>query len=135
MTTLGVSATGPLAPEEVWERYARPAEWQTWAPQIRGVDIGVDRLAGGETGRVHGPLGLTVDVTIDSWDDDARVWSWTVRPRTPFGAGLPLTRMTLAHGVEAEGAGSRTWLRVTGFAPVVATYLPVARLALHRLVH
>jgi hypothetical protein len=33
-----------------------------------------------------------------------------------------------------EGAGSRTWLRVTGFAPVVATYLPVARLALHRLV-
>jgi hypothetical protein len=139
MTTLGVSATGPLAPEEVWERYARPALWQTWAPQIHavdiGMDIGLDRLAGGETGCVHGPLGLTVDVTIDSWDDDARVWSWTVRPRAPFGARLPLTRMTLAHGVEAEGAGSRTWLRVTGFAPVVATYLPVARLALHRLVH
>jgi hypothetical protein len=99
------------------------------------VDIGVDRLSGGETGRVHGPLGLSVDFTVDAWDDDERIWSWTVHPHAPLVSGLPLTGMVLTHGVEAEGPGSRTWLRATGFAPVVAAYLPVARLALHRLVH
>jgi hypothetical protein len=134
MTTLGVSASGPLAPEEVWERYARPALWQTWAPQIRHVDVGVERLAGGETGRVHGPLGLAVDFTVDAWDDDAREWSWSVRPRPPVVGGLPAPRLRLVHGVVAEGSGSRTWLRVTGFAPIVAAYLPVAGLALRRLV-
>ncbi|MDX6359160.1 MAG: hypothetical protein QOH37_2214 [Nocardioidaceae bacterium] len=135
MTTLGVSASGPLAPDEVWERYARPALWQTWAPQIRRVAVGVDRLAGGETGRVHGPLGVAVDFTVLDWDDDERVWSWVVRPRPPLGRSLPLGRLTMTHGVAPEGSGSRTWLRVTGFAPLVASYLPVARLALHRLVH
>ena len=134
MTTIGVSASGPLDADEVWERYARPALWQTWAPQIRSVEVGVERLAGGETGRVHGPLGLAVDFTVDSWDDDAREWSWSVRPRAPVVRGLPGTRIRLVHGVVADGSGSRTWLRVTGFAPIVAAYLPVARLALHRLV-
>ena len=135
MATLGTSVTGPLLPDEVWERYARPALWATWAPQIRSVDVGVERLAGGETGRVHGPLGLAVDFRVTTWDDDARAWSWLVQPRAPLAGGSMLTRMRLAHGVVADGSGSRTWLRVTGFAPVVAAYLPVARLALHRLVH
>jgi hypothetical protein len=27
--------TGPLPPERVWERYAAPARWSGWAPQIR----------------------------------------------------------------------------------------------------
>jgi hypothetical protein len=62
------------------------------------------------------------------------LWSWVVRPLPPLGRGLALGQLTMAHGVAAAGSGSRTWLRVTGFAPLVASYLPVARLALHRLV-
>jgi Polyketide cyclase / dehydrase and lipid transport len=134
MTTLEVSASGPLAPDEAWERYARPGLWHTWAPQVRGVDVAVERLTGGETGRVHGPLGLAVDFRVETWDDDAREWSWVVRPRPRLGGRLPLTRLRMTHGVAPAGSGSRTWLRVTGFAPLVASYLPVARVALHRLV-
>ena len=135
MATLGVSVAGPLAPDLVWERYAQPRLWHTWAPQIRRVDVGVERLAGGETGRVHGPLGLAVDFRVVTWNDEERVWSWAVQPQLPLARGPALTRMRLTHGVVPEGSGSRTWLRATGFAPLVATYLPVARLALYRLVH
>ena len=135
MTTLGVSASGPLTPEVVWERYARPDLWRTWSPQIRGVDVANDRLSGGETGRVHGPLGVSVDFTVDRWEEDERVWSWTVRPHGSPLSGVRRARMTLLHTVEPDGKGSTTTLVATGFAPLVAAYLPVARLALHRLVH
>lgn len=134
MPTLGVSASGPLPPDEVWERYARPALWSTWAPQIQRVDVATERLTGGERGRVHGPLGLTVDFTIDTWDEAERRWSWTVRPRLALGAVAPTPRLKLTHVVEARGDGSRTSLLVSGFTPLVVAYLPVARLALHRLV-
>ena len=132
---LGVSASGPLSPDVVWERYARPAVWPTWSPQIRRVDVTAERLSGGETGRVHGPLGLSVDFTVDSWHEDERTWSWTVRPHSSPLSGLPRARMTLLHTVQPEGTGSCTTLVAAGFAPLVAAYLPVARLALHRLVH
>ncbi|WP_151081727.1 SRPBCC family protein [Nocardioides cynanchi] len=134
MTTLGVSASGPLPPDEAWERYARPGLWHTWAPQIRSVEVGVERLSGGETGRVHGPLGVAVDFRVVAWSEDTREWSWVVQPQPPLVRGLRVARLRMTHGVAAQGSGSRTWLRVTGFAPLVASYLPVARLALHRLV-
>ena len=41
--------------------------------------------------------------------------------------------MTLA--VRDTEAGTLTWLRLTGPLPLVMAYAPVARLALHRLVH
>jgi hypothetical protein len=56
-----------------------------------------------------------------------RFWSWSA---TAVGVEL-----MLAHTVESVAAGTRTGLTIEGFAPVVAVYLPVARLALHRLVH
>ena len=43
-------------------------------------------------------------------------------------------RLSLWHGVEPDPAGTATWLRVHGPAVVVAGYLPMARMALHRLV-
>lgn len=135
MTTLGASASGPLSADEVWERYARPSLWSTWAPQIRRVEVDADRLSGGERGQVHGPLGLSVDFVVDVWDDDARRWTWTVTPRLPRPRGVPVPTLRLEHGVEAAGEGSRTWLRVSGPALVVVPYLAPARLALHRLVH
>jgi len=38
VTTLTLHATGPLPPAEVWERYAVPARWPEWSPQITGVE-------------------------------------------------------------------------------------------------
>ena len=77
MTTLYLAATGPRAADEVWERYAQPALWSTWAPQIRRVEVGVERLSGGESGRVLGPLGFSVDFEVESWDEAARHWAWS----------------------------------------------------------
>ena len=128
---LGTSARGPLPPDEVWERYARPDLWSSWAPQIRGVDA-PDRLARGATGRVYALFGVRADFVVDTWDDVAREWSWTARIRLPLGAPGPTLR--LEHGVQTDGSGSRAWLRVAGRAPVVAAYVGPARLALERLV-
>jgi hypothetical protein len=115
---------------EVWERYVRPDLWSSWSPQIQRVEIEVDRLVAGAAGRVVGPLGVYVDFTIDALDEAAREWSWSVRPGL-----LARPTLRLAHGVLARDGGSETWLRVSGPLPVVLGYLPVARLALHRLVH
>jgi hypothetical protein len=128
---LGTSARGRTSPDEAWERYARPALWPGWAPQIRAVE-GPDRLAAGERGRVHGLLGVEADFVVDSWDDHTRTWSWTVVGRLPYGVRGPT--LHLVHGVEPAGAGSRAWLRVRGPSPWVVAYLGPARLALHRLV-
>ena len=135
MTTLYLAATGPRPADEVWERYAQPGLWSTWAPQIRRVDVDVARLGGGEAGRVHGILGLSADFEVDSWDETARHWSWTVRPRAALLPVVPMPRLHLGHGVRATEAGTLTWLRLTGPAALVVPYAPLARLALHRLVH
>ena len=119
-------ATGPVPAAEVWQRYAVPARWPAWAPQIRRVDTSAARIAPGATGYVSGPLGLRVAFTITDVDEARRTWAWDVR--------LGPVRLHLRHGVEVHPAGSATWLTVRGPALVVAGYLPVARIALHRLV-
>jgi len=127
VTTLTLHASGPLDPAEVWERYAVPARWPQWAPQITAVTASAPRIAAGVSGRVHGPLGLRVPFVITAVDEHRRTWAWRVR--------IGPVRLQLRHGVELHPSGSATWLRVRGPAPVVAAYLPVARLALHRLLH
>jgi hypothetical protein len=122
-----MSASGPVSAAEVWERYAVPGRWSGWAPQIAGVAASADRIAPGVTGTVRGPLGMRVAFTVRDVDEAARTWTWGVR--------LGPVRLELDHGVTERPGGSVTWLRVRGPAPVVAAYLPVARLALHRLVH
>lgn len=126
-----VRATGPLPAAEAWERYAVPARWTGWAPQIRGVDCAAARIAPGVTGRVRGPLGVAVTFVVTAVDELRRTWSWTVT----FGSGrCGPVRLHLRHGVEPDPAGCATWLALRGPAPAVAAYLPVARLALGRLV-
>jgi hypothetical protein len=127
MVAVTVHATGPLAPDEAWERYAQPALWSSWAPQISRVESSTERLAVGAAGRVYAPLGVYVSFVVDAYDEVQRQWSWTAR-RGPL-------KLHLTHGVEARGAhGSATWLRVRGPLPIVLGYLPLARLALGRLV-
>src|ERR1700761_4542586 len=76
--TLRVSARGSVAPGVAWERYADPARWPRWAPQIRRVETAGDRIGPGLRGRVVGPLGVAVSFVIDDVDEVARTWSWSV---------------------------------------------------------
>jgi hypothetical protein len=127
MTGLTLHATGPEAPAEVWERYAVPARWPEWAPQITGVDVPGPRLVAGVAGRVRGPVGMALPFVVDAVDEAARQWSWTV--------SLGPVRLHLLHWVaEGPDGGSTTGLRMTGPAPVVIGYAPLARLAIGRLV-
>ena len=122
----GLGVVGPLAETDVWERYAVPARWSEWAPQIRAVDTAAGRIAPGVRGRVRGPLGVTVSFLVTAVDEQQRTWSWDVR--------LGLVRMHLQHGVASHPRGTATWLNLTGPAPAVLAYLPVAYAALRRLV-
>lgn len=126
MTIMTLTATGRADPDTAWERYAVPATWPQWAPQITGVDASTERLQQGTTGRVHGPLGVSADFVVDAVDEPGRTWTWTVRR-------WPLT-LRLTHGVRRRPGGSMTSLTVEGPLPVVVLYAPLARLALGRLV-
>ncbi|MGY1640281.1 SRPBCC family protein [Geodermatophilus sp. SYSU D00703] len=127
MTVLTLHATGSAPPAEVWERYAVPARWPEWAPQITGVELPVPRLAAGVHGRVRGPVGVMLPFTVDAVDEPARQWAWTVF--------LGPVRLHLLHWVaEGPDGGSTTGLRIDGPAPLVLGYAPLARLAMGRLV-
>lgn len=127
---LTISAAGPAEPDVVWDRYIRPVCWAEWSPQIRSVDYPDDTLGPGGTGVVHGPCGVAVTFDILDVDTEKRCWSWRVR--------LPGSTLQLAHEVgPADGAGTtatRTVLHITGPAPIVLGYAPIARFALGRLV-
>ncbi len=128
-----ISMRGPRPPDEVWDRYVRPARWPEWSPQIRGVEYAHERLAPGTGGVVRGPLRLPVPfqvLAVDGDDPARRAWRWR--------AGLLGVHVELEHVVEpapSPRGGSLTRLVVSGPAPVAVPYLPLARLALHRLVH
>ena len=79
MAIVTLSAAGRRSPDDAWERYADISRWREWAPQITRVEASEDRLAYGVTGRVHGPLGVSVDFVVDQVDERARRWSWAVR--------------------------------------------------------
>lgn len=126
MTAVTLHATGSATPEIAWERYAQPAQWPAWAPQITGVDASADRIAAGVTGTVHGPLGVCANFRIHEVEEEARRWTWTVKRG-------PLT-VRLQHGVTVAGDGSATWLIVDAPLPVAVAYAPLAWLAMRRLV-
>lgn len=122
-----LAVTGPAPPDLVWARYVRPTQWPGWSPQIRSVDYPDAELAPGTAGVVRGPCALAVPFEILTVDPANRCWTWRVHPPA-------VGELTLGHGVEPAGAGTRTTLDVTGPALVVRAYLPVALLALRRLV-
>ena len=127
MTTLTLHATGPVVPAEAWDRYRHPARWSSWAPQITGVDTDADVIAQGVTGRVRGPLGVSVPFVVDEVDETTRRWRWTVQ--------VGPARMTLLHWVTpGPDGGTTTGLRVRGPLPLAAGYAPAALVALHGLV-
>lgn len=124
-----LTVCGPRPADDVWDRYVRPQRWPEWSPQIRSVDYRYELLRPRTGGVVRGPAGLRVPFRIIEVVDDGPVpmWSWSASA-----AGVTLH---LRHTVEATSTGTRTGLTVRGFAPVAVLYGPVARWALHRLVH
>lgn len=123
---LTLTAAGPQPAALAWDRYDRLALWPTWSPYLLRAEPAGARLGTGLTGRVFGPLGVRARFRVGPVDAAARRWAWVVS------AGP--VRVRLEHGVDAAGAGSRTWLVLHGPAPVVLGYAPLARWALHRLV-
>ncbi len=128
MTSLTLRASGRASTDLAWRRYADTRLWSSWSPQIRHVELDTDthELRPGLTGRVVGPVGVSVRFEVDSVDESAMTWAWRVH------AG-PIT-MRLHHAVLAEGDGSLTTLTIDGPAGVVVAYSLLAQLALHRLV-
>lgn len=126
---VSVSASGSADPETVWDRYVRPARWPQWSPQIRSVDYPGEVIAAGGHGVVHGPCGVPVAFEILEVDVDDHSWRWQV---TLVGITLTLDHVVAAG--PAGAAGTTTRLDITGPAPVVLAYAPIARLALGRLV-
>ena len=130
--SLRISATGPLDPETVWERYTQPAWWPVWSPHLREVDYPDAVVRPGTTGRVTGVGGVVAVFRIDAVDHEARRWVWSVRSG-------PL-RVRFEHGVDVADAasehpgGSTAWLVTHALWPVAVGYAPVARFALGRLV-
>jgi hypothetical protein len=127
MATRSLEVTGSLEPAAVWERYAVPAHWPDWLPQIDRVELSTPRLAAGATGRMHAPMGIAIPFAVDGVDDDARRWSWSIRVG-------PL-RIRLEQWVDAgPGGGTTAGMRVSGPGPLVAAYAGQAKAALERLV-
>ena len=113
MPTLHLAATGPRDAEDVWERYARPALWSTWSLQVRRVEVDVDRLVAGASGRVVGPLGVSADFEVELLGrggaaldlDGAAARGPAPRRTDPLGAAgarRPLDRGGHAHLAAAE---------------------------------
>lgn len=123
-----VDATGDAPAGAVWERYMNPERWSSWAPQIRSVECPDLRLGPGTTGRVNGPVGVTIDFEVAAVDEAEWTWTWNAwwKHRS---VGLELT-----HGVTTRSTGSRTWLRISGSPILVIPYAPVAKYALFQLV-
>jgi hypothetical protein len=132
-----VTATGPAPVDIVWRRYVEPARWPGWSPQIRRVDCSDPVIRAGSTGRVHTAVGMALDFTVLSVDHRRRRWSWRVH--APLGIGMTLDHLLVPAPVGSQvddlpDGGSRTALRISGLAPLVLGYRPIAKSALRKLV-
>jgi hypothetical protein len=124
--TMTLRARGTADPALVWERYAVPAAWPSWSPQIRHVECSDARLSPGSVGRIIGPWGVSAEFEVLDWDELGRSWSWSVQ-RGPV-------HLHLEHDVVERNGGTEAVLRTSGPLPVVLGYLPAAQLAIGRLV-
>ena len=116
-----VEAKGTASREAMWEAYADPSRWRSWAPQIRSVE-GTGPIREGLEGSVTGLAGVRARFRVLSVQQEAGRWSWEVRTGP--------VRLRIDHEVD-DGRASIT---IDGPAPAVLAYAPVARLALSRLV-
>lgn len=120
-----VTVQGAAEPETVWRRYLYPELWSSWAPHLTGVQSDTPVIAAGTRGTVKVVHFFTAHFRISHVDTAARTWTCRVR-FGPF-------RLLLEHGLDADHAGTRAWIRIWGPTPVLVLYRPLMRWALHRL--
>jgi hypothetical protein len=120
-----IEVSGPARPGVAWERYADLAAWPTWAPQIRTVEADGRRLAVGRSGTVHVAGGARVPFVVTAVDDRTLTWSWMAR--------LGPVTLTLHHDLTSSPDGTVAGLVLEGPRLLVATYGPLTRAPLTRL--
>lgn len=127
MGTRSVEVDGPLGAGAVWERYAVPGSWPDWLPQITAVELSTPRLEAGAKGKLRAPMGVSIPFTVESVDEEARSFAWTIR--------VGLLKLRLENWV-SDGAdgGAVAGMRVNGPGPLVNAYAGQAQGALERLV-
>ncbi len=125
-TVRTLRASGSASPEIAWQRYVELAQWSSWAPHIIGVEAEGTYLRIGLTGVVRVVGGLGVPFTVTAVDHSAMTWSWIARVTSLV--------LTLTHTVAPAAEGTTTTLAMEGPALLVYSYLPLAEIALLRLV-
>jgi hypothetical protein len=127
MGTRSVEVSGARDAAAVWERYAVPGSWPDWLPQITGVDLSTPRLSAGAKGKLHAPMGVSIPFAVDSVDEQARTFAWTIR--------VGLLKLHLENWVhEGPDGGAVAGMRVNGPGPLVSAYAGQAQAALEKLV-
>ncbi|OAA29228.1 hypothetical protein UG55_100339 [Frankia sp. EI5c] len=162
MSVVFLDASGPAPPQVCWERYAVPANWPSWAPQIRAVELDApmwpgapawsEEAAGARRRPTRGGVAAATAVAgpvriapglrgrLRTLLPPAARFVVTAVDETErtwsWRVGLGPLCLDLDHGVDAcLDGGTSAWLRITAPAPVVRGYVPVARAALRHLVH
>ena len=113
------------SPERVWELYASPELWKTWAPHVRSPQgLGEPEVRTGAHGSIR--LGGAVPIPAEIVDvERPRMWSWKVGP------------VMLRHTVQPNARGSRIGIRVEAPAGLELAmrigYMPLVRLLLANL--
>lgn len=121
-------ASGPVTPDEAWDRYLRPHRWSQWSPQVRGVDTDSDVIVAGSAGTVRTLGGAKVRFVVLDVDPPARSWTWQVRVG-------PVGMLLEHHLVPRDGGGTRADVVIHAAWAVARLYRLPATVALHRLVH
>ena len=105
---------------------ARPAEWSSWAPHIRGAwGLGDPEVEVGRRGAARLLGALPVPARIDAVDA-GRSWTWSVGP---------VRLEHSVHGLGADTVSERSVVTMTveAPAPIATAYAPVVAFFTHRL--
>ncbi|CAI7978082.1 SRPBCC family protein [Frankia sp. Hr75.2] len=135
-----LEASGPAPPDLCWERYAVPAAWPGWAPQIRAVEIESAGRAPAGTAGLAGPAGAAAGAyagqghgTFQGHSRDQDHYGWRPCGEEPPGAdagrwqrivpGLrgqvhPLAGPAARFLVTAVDEFERTWSWRVGIGPL-----------------
>lgn len=137
--TASLTEQGPVAADEVWDRYVVPARWTRWAPHLTAVSASDPTIRPGTTGCVTAVGFVRAAFVVDEVDAASRRWSWTVR-LGPIVLHLvhrvldPTPLPEAGPGRSQGPPGCATRVEITGPRLVVLPYLPVMGFALRRLV-
>lgn len=118
------TAFSAATPESAWALLARPDDWSSWAPHVRGAwGLGSPEVEPGAIGVAR--LLSVIPVPAKITDKHERSWTWRVGP------------VEMAHGVVTAPGGCIVAIDLRAPGPlepvVAAAYGPVIQNTLNRL--